>query len=290
MNFSKLAKYFCGMIPNSQKTNISDFINILQNIGIEWKITKEFGNKFWAIKKDYENLFNIILNSENWENKISNILEYFELPKSFIETIDYSDNDIIDIDKNNLVEIKTNLLNKFNEVLKKLKDSKNNKNNWNEFEKLCEDFLLQSSYFKPWFKEFSFEDWTEKIDRLLRLKKDILNFWKNINFLWYVIVESKYKNKDKNWAGEVNQLESYINRLHKYWISRYAIIITSTDYKKEYRTKLLNFCKDLVKDNIPFYCALITVYEIKNFLENEWIYKNMSFDEFIERSFIKWLS
>jgi hypothetical protein len=35
--------------------------------------------------------------------------------------------------------------------------------------------------------------------------------------------------------------------------------------------------------------SLLTIEDILEFLKNEWDYKGMTFDDFIERSFIKWL-
>jgi len=54
------------------------------------------------------------------------------------------------------------------------------------------------------------------------------------------------------------------------------------------KTAIENFDNEN-SNNQSFYISLITWKEIKEFLENKWIYENMSFDEFIERSFIKWL-
>jgi hypothetical protein len=102
-------------------------------------------------------------------------------------------------------------------------------------------------------------------------------------------LEAKYKLKDKSGAGEIAQLNSYVDRLNDYWISRYAIVITSTEFKETYKTKLSDTMrKRMMKEN-PFYVSILTIEEIKRFLENKWEYENMSFDEFIERGFIKWL-
>jgi len=289
MIFNKLSKYFAWKLPNSEKIDISEFVKVLWNIDIEWDFISTYWSKFWSIKTDYDNLFKAILESENWENKIHKILEYFELSKTFIESIDYSECNILNETKNDLVSIKLELLNEFNLELEELKKSTSNKSNWNKFEELSEKFLLKSSYFEQWFKEFEFEDWTDKIDRLLKLKKDIWNFWKQTNYLWYVILEAKYKKKWWNGSWEVNQLENYIKRLNKYWISKYAIVITSTSYKDTYKIKLWDYCREKVIEQNPFYLSLITTEEIIEFLENKWNYENMSFDDFIDRSFIKWL-
>ena len=290
MNFHKLSKYFAWKLPNSEKIDISEFVKVLWNIDIEWDFTSTYWSKFWSIKTDYDNLFKAIFESENWENKINKIIEYFELSKTFIESIDYSESNILNETKNDLVSIKLELLNEFNLELEELKKSTSNKSNWNKFENLCEKFLLGTSYFEPWFKEFEFEDRTEKIDRLLKLKKDIWNFWKDTNYLWYVILEAKYKKSANSWAWEVSQLKSYIERLNEHWISKYAIVITSTAYKKTYITSIWDYCrKKVISKENPFYLSLITTEEIIEFLDNKWNYENMSFDEFIERSFIKWL-
>lgn len=290
MNFTKLSKYFTWKFPNSEKINISEFVKVLWNLDIEWNFISEYGAKFWSIKTDYDNLFQEIYKSEHWENKIYKILQYFEISKSFLASIDYSKEIFFESEeKRDLAVIKNDLLTKFKLELEELQKSKNNKWNWNNFEDLCENFLLNTSYFEPWFKEFEFEDWTEKIDRLLKLKKDIWNFWKNTNYLWYVILETKYKKNDDSWADEVSQLKSYIERLNEYGISKYAIVITSNNFKETYKTKIWDYCrKQIIKEN-PFYLSLITIEEIKEFLDNKWNYENMSFDEFIERSFIKWL-
>jgi DNA-binding PadR family transcriptional regulator len=42
------------------------------------------------MKKDYENLFSEILNSEDGEEIINKILNYFDLPRSFIEKSEYN--------------------------------------------------------------------------------------------------------------------------------------------------------------------------------------------------------
>lgn len=290
MNFNKLSKFFTWKLPNSEKINISEFIKVLENIDIEWDFSSTYWSKFGSIKTDYDNLFADILASENWKNKILNILKYFELSPSFIENIDYSKNINPILIYTDLNAKKAKLLSELNEELEKLKKSKNNKANWNNFEELSEKFLLNTSYFEKWFKEFSFEDWTEKIDRLLKLKNDIWNFWKNTNYLWYAILEAKYKTNAENWTWEVNQLKSYIERLNDYWISKYAIVITSTAYKDTYKTAIWDYCrKKVISKENPFYLSLITVEEIKEFLENKWSYEDMTFDDFIERSFIKWL-
>lgn len=216
------------------------------------------------------------------------------LPLDFIDQIDlsnYACNNCHSVvwDNESLWLVKNWLLEEFNVALSELKISRNNKKNWNIFEWLCEKFLLCSSYFEPWFKEFEFEDWTEKIDRLMKLRKDIGNFWKDTGYLWYVIVEAKYKKDKANAASEVAQLESYINRLLEYWISKYAIVITSKQFKNTYKTKIWDLSRKKVIEKNPFYLSLITTEEIITFLENKWTYQDMSFDEFIERSFIKWL-
>lgn len=89
MDFTKLAKYFTWKLPNSEKINISDFVNILGNISIDSNVLKEFENKYWSIPKDYKDLLEKI--KWKWDWNIYAILDYFELPKSFVEEVDYSD-------------------------------------------------------------------------------------------------------------------------------------------------------------------------------------------------------
>lgn len=292
MNFSRLAKYFSGKLPNSEKMDISDFVKILGNIDIDWDFISEYGAKFWGVKSDYEGLFGAISGVEHGEKKILAILEYFELSKSFIEMRDYENYEVTLHGTENITDLtqrKSLLLTEIESALQTIKKSKNNKANGNAFEDIAERFLLESSYFYPWFKEFAFEDGTEKIDRLLKLKKDIGNFWKETWYLWYVIVEAKYRKEKENAAGEVAQLKSYIERFKDYWISKYTIVITSTEYKDTYREIIWDYSKKQVIQNHPFYLSLLTIEDIREFLRNQWCYKDMTFDEYIEKSFIKWL-
>ena len=114
IKFNKLSKYFSWKLPNSETMNISEFVKVLWNLEIEWDFISEYGAKFWSVKTDYDNLFLAIYNSDNWENKIYKILQYFELSKSFLEVIDYTQ----EIEaKNHLSEIKKLLVN----ILKKFK-------------------------------------------------------------------------------------------------------------------------------------------------------------------------
>lgn len=289
MNFTKLSKYFSWKLPNSEKMNISEFIKVLWNLDIEWDFIAEYGSKFGSIKTDYDNLFHAILTSDNWENKIYSILKYFELPKIFLDVTDFSKEiDFGSEERNDLAETKKDFLAKYNEIIDSLEDSKNNKFNWTEYENLVEEFLLNSSYFNKWFsKEFKFEIWWQKIDKLLRLNKNILNI--NNPELGYVITEIKFK-KDSNLSvSEVPQFESYIKILAKNKISKYWIFVCSNDYKSTAIEKFKAILDNENSNNQSFYISLITWSEIKEFLENKWNYENMSFDEFIERSFIKWL-
>ncbi len=287
MNLLKLSKYLAWELINKKGIPIPDFIDMVEN-NIDTVNLDDFKNKYdWITTiNDYRELLEFILNS-SWKEAIFFILKRFWLKESFLGYADL--NLLAEVNKEDLHFIKQTLLSEFDTTLKTLDKSKSNKWNWNKFEELCEKFLLHSSYFEPWLREFEFEDWTEKIDRLLKLRKDIWNFWKQTNYLGYIVLEAKYKKYDDNWAQEVSQLKSYIERLHEYWVSKYAIIITSTDYKETYRTKIWDYCRKKVIEQNPFYLSLLTVEEIKKFLRNEQGYENMSFDDFIERSFIKWL-
>lgn len=289
MNFNKLSKYFSWKLPNSEKMNISEFVKVLWNLEIEWDFISEYGAKFWSIKTDYDNLFQEIYNSNNGESKIYNILKYFELSKSFLEVIDYSKEIVFESEeKNDLSEIKKLFLDEYSDILNSLEDSKNNKYNWNEYENLVEKFLLKSSYFNKWFsKEFRFEIWWQKIDKLLRLNKNILNI--NNPELWYTIIEIKFKKDNDVSVNEVPQFESYIKVLAKNKISKYWIFVCNNDFKTTAIEKFKVILENENSNNQSFYISLITWKEIKDFLENKWNYENMSFDEFIERSFIKWL-
>lgn len=294
MNLKKLAKYFSGDLPNTKAIPIADFVNILENnLNLEFSDLNKWKHLSWAVISDYKKLLEYILTQEQWEWIIWKLLEYFDLSNDFLIKEDFSTYKISTISledsKNELIENKKLLKDELDILLKKLKWSKNNKDNWNQFEVFSEKFLLQSSYFEQWFKEFAFEDGTEKIDRLMKLNKDIWNFWKNTWYLWYVIVEAKYKKESKNSASEVPQLVSYVERLHEFGISKYAIVITSTKHKETYSTKLWDYArKQVIKEN-PFYFSLLTIEDMQSFLSNEWDYTNMWFDEYIERSFIKWL-
>lgn len=289
MNLSKLARYLSWELPNTKAIQVAEFFGMCEN---NWSIPineiKKYKHWIGSLSKDFEDILNVIKSTENWEWKIVVILEWLWLDQDFVWVPDFSKyGRRITGSYDKLNEIKKTFLERIESEIVALKNSKNNKGKWNQFEELCESFLLHTSYFEPWFKEFSFEDWTEKIDRLLRLKKDIWNFNRWSEYLWYVILEAKYKLKDKSGAGEIAQLNSYVDRLNDYWISRYAIVITSTEFKETYKTKLSDTMrKRMMKEN-PFYVSILTIEEIKKFLENEWEYENMSFDEFIERSFIK---
>lgn len=298
MNLLKLAKYLSWELINKKEINFIDLIGMLENnldlAGLEFSWFKEKYD--WIITvKDYFEFLSYIYN-QGRKDIILFILKRFWLSNEFINYIDIDEYlGVLTDTVSELAKEKSELLKVFTSKLSELNSSWNNKWNWNWFEELCENFLLKSSYFESWFKEFEFEDWTDKIDRLLKLKKDIWNFGKGTNYLGYVVLEAKFKkkkkggNQDLNWATEVNQLKNYIERLNKYWVSKYAIVITSSDYKETYRTKIWDYCRERVTEKNPFYLSLLTVDEIKKFLENKWNYENMSFDEFIERSFIKWL-
>jgi len=294
MNFNKLARYFTWKLPNSEKINISDFVNMLWNIWIEEEFLKDFLNKFWSVSRDYKELFEKIKSSDEWDNKIMKILDYFELSHSFVEVINFAQYDFSENENEimKLWSIKNKFLTKYNDILNELENSKNNKFNWNHYEELIEEFLLNSSYFSRWFSnEFKFEIWWQKIDRLLRLNKNILNI--NNPHLWYVIVEMKYK-KDKKWdwdnvsVGEVPQFESYIKIISKYNISKYWIFVCSNTFKQTAIEKFKAILDNENSNDQSFYIWLITWKDIIEFLGNKSNYKNMSFDEFIERSFIKW--
>jgi hypothetical protein len=170
-------------------------------------------------------------------------LKQFDLPNNFIEEVDFSKYQCpncgnIAEDNDELRKRKWDLLKEFEGTLKTLQESSNNKSNWNVFEDLCEKFLLNTSYFETWFKEFEFDDKTQKIDRLLKLKKNILNLNVDNDFLWYAVLEAKYKKKDDLGANEALQMESYMKRLSKYAISKYGIVITRNEFKETYRTKI----------------------------------------------------
>lgn len=293
MNLKKLAKYFTGDLPNSKAIPIADFVNILENnLNIDYEDIKNWKHLSWAVISDYKRLLEYVSEQKDGEWVIWKLLEYFELPNNFLIQKDFSSYITtipLEVSDPKLLDQKKLLYEELDELLKKLKSSKNNKDNWNQFENFAEKFLLQSSYFEKGFKELAFEDWTEKIDRLMRLNKDIWNFWKNTWYLWYTILEAKYKKEAKNSASEVPQIVSYAKRLHKYGIAKYAIVITSTKHKNTYLTQLWDYAREKVIEKNPFYFSLITIEDIQSFLSNEWNYVNMCFDEYIERSFIKWL-
>ena len=267
---------------------IAEFVKILGNLDIDGDFISEFGAKFGHVVSDYKRLFEKIAQSDGGQNKILKILEYFWLSHSFVEVIDYGSMTFDDNWYKPLATQKALLLWDLEDLLEKLKSqTKKSKENGNLFEEFGEKFLLHRSYFNPWVTEFSFEDWTQKIDRLLKLKKDIGNFGKETNYLWYVILETKYKKDAASGAWEVSQLTSYCERLNDYWVAKYAVVITKNEFKSTYKTNIWDFCRKRVIANNPFYLSLLTIEKIKEFLQNEWCYENMWFDEFIERSFIE---
>lgn len=74
---NKLAKYFSWKLPNSEKIKISEFCKILEN---NLKInTWKFQYIYWSIEKDYKDLFNSFS-----EKELNIIIDYYELPKSFL--------------------------------------------------------------------------------------------------------------------------------------------------------------------------------------------------------------
>ncbi|EKD44199.1 MAG: hypothetical protein ACD_71C00215G0006 [uncultured bacterium (gcode 4)] len=289
MNFNKLSKYFSWKLPNSEKLDISEFVKVLWNLDIEWDFISTYWSKFWSIKTDYNALFKEILASKNWENKIYQILEYFELSRSFLEVIDYEkEMEFYDRKLNDVSGLKKLFLSQYIDLIESLEDSNNNKFNWTEYENFIEKFLLHSSYFNTGFKkEFKFEIWWQKIDKLLKLNRHILNL--NNPELGYTVVEIKFKKKNDLSVNEVPQFESYIRILAKNKISRYWIFACSNDYKTTAIEKFKVILENENSNNQSFYISLITWIEIREFLENRGNYENMTFDEFIERSFIKWL-
>lgn len=88
----KLANFFSWKLPNSEKMNISEFINILDKnlnfFNTPWlvKIKSKYIVKYGAVKKEYLDFFEDVSKIKN----LDEILEYFKLPKTFIEKIDYS--------------------------------------------------------------------------------------------------------------------------------------------------------------------------------------------------------
>lgn len=291
MNFSKLSKYFSWKLPNSQKLDISEFVKVLWNLDIDWDFISEYGAKFWSVKTDYDGLFGAIKESENGENKMCKILEYFELSRSFLEAVDYgSKGEFIESTEGpeRVSDLKRCFFEKYADLIASLEDSDNNKFNWTEYENFVEKFLLNSSYFNSGFKkEFKFEIWWQKIDKLLKLKGNILNV--NNPELGYAVVEIKFKKKGDLSVNEVPQFESYIKILAKNKISKYWIFVCSNDFKTTAIEKFKVILENENSNAQSFYISLISWTEIREFLENRGNYENMSFDEFIERSFIKWL-
>lgn len=298
MNILKLAKYLSWEFINKKEIKIPDFIEMLENkIDLNWIELKPFLEKYdWiSTTNDYLNILNFIYQQTSGEKIILFILDRFWLSNNFLNFTDLNNynnfwkNDSLE----NLWMHKELFLKKFNDIISELENSNNNKYNWNQYEDFVEKFLLNSSFFNKSFqKEFMFEIWGQKIDKLLKLNKNILNI--NNPFIWYTIVEIKFK-KDKDWnwnllsVNEVPQFESYIKILSKNNISKYWIFVCSSEFKENAREKFKVILENENSNNQSFYIALITWKEIKEFLENKWIYENMSFDEFIERSFIKWL-
>lgn len=295
MNITKLARFLCGEIPNSKAIPIADFVNKLENdrnIEDDFVTWKHLGGSYVA---EYKDLLSFLLSSVNWETKIKLILDRLSLPWNFIDIVDLSSFQCsncghIQDNYEELAIIKWKILAKVNWIVDNLKNSKNNKFNGNSFEEICEEFLLCSTYFEPWFQEFAFEDGTWKIDRILKLKKEIGNFQRESSYLWYVVIECKHIKKWPVSAHEAPQFITYIDRLNKYWVAKYWIAITTNSYTKEYKTLLSNDIKERVMNaKNPLYVSILTIEWIKRFLENKDEYKNMWFDEFIERSFIRWL-
>ena len=298
MEIIRIAKCLSGEITACKRISSGIFIDFLENELWIFDSDIDF-NYYKALSKNdltnfYFNILSSIEELTDGENKIQQIIHKYKLPTVLIDWKKRTEANMkitIWEELENLWDVKKDLSDRMKEEIKRLKTLKwvkYNKEKGNDFEKLCEEFLLHTSFFWSWLTgEMEFEDETEKIDRLLRLKSDICNFNKKIeNKLGYVILEAKFKVEDENSAMEVSQLSSYIRRLRKYGVSRYAVVITSTNFKKTYKTKLWNEIFDLVKETEPFYTAIITTDEILKFLNPD---NKMSFDEFIERQFIKWL-
>ncbi len=290
MNLLKLSKYLAWELINKKVIEIPEFINMLEN-NIDIKLD-DIKNDYDGLTtvNDYNKLLHYIFEKSGKE-AINFILKRFWLKETFVDYVDLTSFEEANIE--DLLSIKRDFLKEYKEILESIENSTNNKYNWNEYENLIEKFLLNTSYFNKWFtKEFKFEIWWQKIDKLLRLNKNILNI--NNPNLWYVIVEIKFK-KDKDWdwenlsVNEVPQFESYIRILSKNNISKYWIFVCSNDFKTTSIEKFKAILDNENSNNQSFYISLITWKELIEFLENKWNYENMSFDEFIERSFIKWL-
>lgn len=291
MNLKKLARFLCGELPNSNAINIADFVNVLENnLDLEEEGLNNWKYKSWAFVFDYIQLLTYVLDSNEWKWKICKILQYLILPDDFIVSQDFSKYKCVNSWEItwNLIELRSEkvvLLEQFSSVLSELEASNNNKLNWNKFEELCEQFLLKSSFFEPWHKEFEFEDGTAKIDRIMKLKKHIIPHIEDTNY-WYIVLESKYKTTAEVSAWDTWQLKEYIDRLNDYGLCNYGISITTNWFKETYKTKIWDRIKKIARDWKCF-VSLIDMKEVTAFLTNEWEYEDMNFDEFIERSFIK---
>lgn len=297
MEILKIAKYLAWDVTSFERVSIGRFVDFLEgkygilDSDVDFNYYKAASG--WNLSHFYFNVLSRVRDIEQWgDTVISAIIAEFNIPikspqqPGYREVVKESD-----FTEYNLADTKSGLLSKIESEIKRLnwlKGTKYNKEKGNDFERLCEEFLLCTSYFSVGLtEEMAFEDDTEKIDRLLRLESDICNFNKWLTTLGYVILEAKYKIENSNGASEVAQLASYIKRLKKYGVSRYAIVITSKKFKQTYKTKLGNEIFDLVSEKeFPFYTAIITTEEIIKFLQPGNL---MSFDEFIERQFIKWL-
>jgi len=296
MDVIKLSKCFSWEILSCKRITNSEIIDILENefwiVSIQFNYIKDSS---WSnLTVFYYNLFSEILKLDNWQEILLALINKYSISDEILNWTWYKKylktSTIEDVkNKIDIEEDKKQFLIKFEKEVTRLRslntNVKYNKWKWNDFEKLCEEFLCKSSYFKKGFIEFAFQDKTEKIDRLLKLKKSILNIENELN-LWYVIMESKFKLSNKNDASEVSQLWDYIDRLYNYWISSHAIVITSTSFKDTYIKKLLNKSVKLTSnEKKPYFVSLLTTEEIIRFLQNK-DGRNLTYDEFIEESFI----
>lgn len=186
MNFTKLSKYFSWKLPNSEKMNISEFVQVLWNLEMQWDFISEYGAKFWSIKTDYDNLFQAIYTSENWENKIYKILQYFELPKSFLEVIDYSKEIVLENEEKNISKelFDISLIEKF--LSKATED---------EFAR----FLMIPLMEEMWFKQLSFYGKVSEKDYWLDMYPVLFEtpFWDH-QILWIQFKAVNLSNWDSN--------------------------------------------------------------------------------------------
>ncbi len=230
MYFSRLARYFSGKLPNSEKIDISEFVKMLSNIDIDWAFISEYWSKFGGLKSDYEGLFEAIKNSDQGENKILKILQYFELSRVYIEEIDHSKTPILEENTESLQKWSKNLIDiiLLEKFLKKATED--------EFAR----YLMIPLMEEMWFKQLSFYGKVSEKDYWLDMYPVVYEtpFWDS-QYLWIQFKKTNIGHGSTNteWQNLKSELEDAFTHNWKHLSlggSNIKIdgIITITSWKK----------------------------------------------------------